>query len=325
MNTIWEATEGTGRTEVQAHTARRFPFVADVCQKKGLGHIKALCWRVTWARSGFKCHGGSLGIPAQLGVACCCPINRPEHTSTQCYYCSHWRNTEVNPLCWGTWCHGIVIYRKRQQLWLRVSTEWHTTDSCNAIPRPACNSSCRCRERFFSPLILRIAVSRMKTTFSQVLLPTLTWTTASKHKSQRATTIALSVLLSYRNLSHTKSLSRKGTVEIQEIQAGAGKFWWKHHSSNEVADTTARKWHHNLIDSSTEGNTMPKMGGKLMNHLLPVKRATLGSLKIKKVIQRGQEQEEVIRSESEVKSQWMEMRIKMGKERRIKFLQDKGF
>lgn len=119
-------------------------------RRRGWAVSRHLCWCLTCARAGLKCHGGSLAIPAQLSITCYCPMKCSQHTSTQCYYFCHWRNTEVNPLCWGMWCHTIVIYRKRQQLWLRVSQEWHATDcSCNAIPWPACNSSCRWRERFF--------------------------------------------------------------------------------------------------------------------------------------------------------------------------------
>lgn len=37
MNTIWEVIEDTGRTEVQAHTARRFPFVVACLPEEGVG------------------------------------------------------------------------------------------------------------------------------------------------------------------------------------------------------------------------------------------------------------------------------------------------
>lgn len=180
---------------------------------------------------------GQSGNPSIAQHGLYCPIKCPQHTFTQCCCFSHWRNTEVNPLCWGMWCHSIVIYRKRQQLWLGVSKEWHATDcSCNAIPWPPCNSSCRCRERFFlhsswGSQSAEWSLHLAKCSCQLWLGPKRACT---KVKEQ-------SLLCQYRNLSHTKSLSRKGTVEIPEIQAGAGKFWWKHHSSDEVADKTARK------------------------------------------------------------------------------------
>lgn len=142
-------------------------LLQDVCQKKRLGHIKALCWRVTCARAGFKCHRGSLGIPAQLSMACYCPIKCPQHTFTQCCCFSHCRNTEVNPLCWGMWCHRIVIYRKRQQLWLGFpKSDMPQTAAAMPFPglllTPLVDAG-----RDFPPLILRITVSRMKSALSQ--------------------------------------------------------------------------------------------------------------------------------------------------------------
>lgn len=117
-----------------------------------------------------------------------------------------------------------------------------------AMPPPI---SFRCRERF-SSLIFRIAISRIKTAFSQVFLPTLTGTEVSKHKSRSATTITLSILLLlYRNLSHTKSPIKEA------VQWRYKKFKAEQGNSDSRSTTAVMGWQIRLPENGIISLTAP--------------------------------------------------------------------